>query len=1003
MPPTISRPSSSPSAGRGIVGRWWFLALLIGLTFGVLFARSFLPHYVLFSNDGPLGQMAATENLFPARFTGTWRPLAWLGGQAPAASINLTNLLLTILPPILYSKFYAPLTLFFAGLCAWLFFRQLKLSPLASVIGGLATALNMHFFSVACWGQGTWDVAVGMAFLAMSAIATPHIKQFWGKAVLAGLAIGVMVMEAFDVGAILSVFIGGFVFFWCLITEGSAARRITIGVVTEALAAGFALFIASHTLSTLVQTQVEGITGTGQDVQTRETRWVPATRWSLPKAETIEIMVPGVMGYRTSQHIDIPDHSSAYWGKIGEDSKVQMLESPDLSERSKALDQLNAPEDVRQAILGNDTEARMRATEQTLLRSGASRRFVGTGEYAGILVCLLALFGLACSFRRDGLLVLREKLIVWFWGAAALFSLTASWGKFFFVYAILFRLPYMSTIRNPIKFLHPFQIGIVILAAFGAECLCRYRAKTAAPRSEAFFIHILHWLKKAPKFDKNWAIGLGIAIVLSIVGWGVLVASRQTLVAHLTKIGFSGSLAAQIAEFNSGEILWFIGFLAVSVLVIVGVLSGAWGGQAAKWAGVYLGAILIFDLSRADSFWVHYQDASEKLSMNPVTDFLRDKPYEHRVIGRLEPFGPGSGITQGFGQLYYVWLQNDFPYHDIQTLDFAQMPRVPDLDREYSTAFKLKGTEINETDLFPAMRLWQLTNTRYILGPAPTSELINDRVPEAHHSLRVLSRLTIIPKENAQYVVDYSDSTVEISDKGSFALIEYDEALPRAKLYADWQTTTNNDEALRLLSSKEFDPTRTALVASDTPVAQGSSNSTADPGTVSITDYQPKRVQLQADAKAPSILLLNDRYDPGWRVDVDGQPAPLLRCNDIMRGVYLTTGSHQIDFRFRSPLRTLYLNIAAILVGLVVSGFLFVTNRTSRKNAPTAPPSGKREANPPPAPAARTAPVPASVVAAPAVAAAKANGGASASVQSGKTPPARGKSAGKQKPRRSVE
>ena len=56
-------------------------------------------------------------------------------------------------------------------------------------------------------------------------------------------------------------------------------------------------------------------------------------------------------------------------------------------------------------------------------------------------------------------------------GAAALFSILAAWGRFGFLYALLYRLPYFSTIRNPIKFLHPFQILWIILAGYGLEVL----------------------------------------------------------------------------------------------------------------------------------------------------------------------------------------------------------------------------------------------------------------------------------------------------------------------------------------------------------------------------------------------------------------------------------------------------------------------------------------------------------------------------------------------------
>ena len=43
-------------------------------------------------------------------------------------------------------------------------------------------------------------------------------------------------------------------------------------------------------------------------------------------------------------------------------------------------------------------------------------------------------------------------------------------------------------------------------------------------------------------------------------------------------------------------------------------------------------------------------------------------------------------------------------------------------------------------------------------------------------------------------------------------------------------------------------------------------------GTVEFTSYAPKRIVLQAKAGAPAILLLNDRFDPNWKVSVDGKP-----------------------------------------------------------------------------------------------------------------------------------
>jgi len=81
-------------------------------------------------------------------------------------------------------------------------------------------------------------------------------------------------------------------------------------------------------------------------------------------------------------------------------------------------------------------------------------------------------------------------------------------------------------------------------------------------------------------------------------------------------------------------------------------------------------------------------------------------------------------------------------------------------------------------------------------------------------------------------------------------------------------------------------------------------------------------------------LLLNDRFDPDWNVRVDGQRAKLLRCNYIMRGVYLTPGVHRVEFRFQPPFRTLYVSLAALGVGLLLLGVVTVSSLRSWASAP---------------------------------------------------------------------
>jgi hypothetical protein len=942
---TSVAPNGNPRSNQ-----WKLLGILLGGVLLVLFVKSFKSGEVLFANDGPLGALTAEGNRLPGRFTGTWRGLAWLGGAAPVAAPTFSMLLATILPPVVYLKVYAPITLLCVGFSAWFLFRQLRFNPMVCVLGGLAAGLNMHFFSVACWGTGSWNIAISMTFLALAALSTPTVRQIWAKSILAGLAVGMGVMEGFDVGAILSAFVGIYAVFRMLMEDAPVSAKVARAVISEVLLVAFAGFIAVHTLSTLVQTQIEGVAAMGQDEETKQTRWNAATQWSLPKAETLQVIAPGLFGYRLKQHILKPDHSSAYWGGIGRDPRIDGIGSDDPAVRKATAAPFNVPEELRENLNTTTRQERTQPMIAITKKAGIYWRYSGTGEFAGVLVSLLAIFALANVWRSQTPLTKMERGAVVFWAAVAVFSLLTSWGRYGFLYRILYQLPYFSTIRNPIKFLNPFHISWVILAAYGMEALYRSYLRTAVKRVDFFPEHLRIWWGNVTGFDRKWTIFALFLLGLSIAALVIYNSSHNAMMDYLEAQAFDTQEAVIISAYSFGQAVWFVAYLALSVLAVIGIISGAWSGPRMKWAWTLLAVLLIADMVRADLPWVRYFDYVEKYAPNPIVDFLQDKPYEHRVIGKLEPRGPGSGVTPGFGELYFFWIQNDFPYHDIQNLDFSQAPHLPDLDRNYLKAFELKGTDIHHTDLVPAIRLWQLTDTRYILASANGVDLLNERGGPINAGFGIHSFYNMAKKKAEPD--DVGDLTVEERDKGTFGMIEFSNALPRVKLYSNWSVPTNDDAALEILATPSFDPTKTVLVSPETPVAQAPPASVADAGTATITDYHPKFVQIQADAKAQAVLLFNDRIAPDWYVRVAHQPANLLRCNYIMRGVLLSPGSHTVEFVYKPSLRTLYVTLCAIGSGIAVGGYLIATRD------PTSTLSGTPTPVPAPVPVPSPAPAP---------------------------------------------
>ena len=126
-----------------------------------------------------------------------------------------------------------------------------------------------------------------------------------------------------------------------------------------------------------------------------------------------------------------------------------------------------------------------------------------------------------------------------------------------------------------------------------------------------------------------------------------------------------------------------------------------------------------------------------------------------------------------------------------------------------------------------------------------------------------------------------------------------------------------------------------------TPVPPPPASATNQAGPVEFTRYAPKQIELKATAQAPGILLLNDRFEPGWQVWVDGKKETFLRCNFLMRGVQLQPGTHTVVFKFAPPVSTLYVSLAATALALALCGVLLVDKRKPSAPAPETAPSSK--------------------------------------------------------------
>ncbi|BCB18731.1 glycosyltransferase family 39 protein [Bosea sp. ANAM02] len=107
-----------------------------------------------------------------------------------------------------------------------------------------------------------------------------------------------------------------------------------------------------------------------------------------------------------------------------------------------------------------------------------------------------------------------------------------------------------------------------------------------------------------------------------------------------------------------------------------------------------------------------------------------------------------------------------------------------------------------------------------------------------------------------------------------------------------------------------FDPRRTVLLDRDPPPLP---TGPLGQNSVAIRDYGTTTVTLAVETTRGGYLVLNDVWHHWWQVEIDGQPAELLRANVLFRAVVVPPGNSTVRFVFR-PLQGLWHDIAAHLL-----------------------------------------------------------------------------------------
>jgi hypothetical protein len=183
--------------------------------------------------------------------------------------------------------------------------------------------------------------------------------------------------------------------------------------------------------------------------------------------------------------------------------------------------------------------------------------------------------------------------------------------------------------------------------------------------------------------------------------------------------------------------------------------------------------------------------------------------------------------------------------------------------------------------------------------------------PAGEFVLRGLSLVDTRTTTSRQLTLS-TDGHYRLVHSGDVKIYENLDVLPRAFVVHQAEVSAGDEQTIARMRDPAFDPAQAVILAGGQPLA-GAGTSPAE-----ITRYTPEEVVVEASTDAPGYLLLTDTFYPGWRASVDGQPAEIVRADEMFRAVRLGPGRHQVIFRYQPDSVTwgAWISAAALLLWL---------------------------------------------------------------------------------------
>jgi hypothetical protein len=804
----------------------------------VFFRQSFKSGLVLNTTDDNLGVMVAMHHSLEHGFKGYWSDIVLLGNPAKIAEPSFRNIALKYLSPDFVINFLHVFYLCVGSVFFARFLRNLGLGMAATLMGvltGFWCGTNLTL--VAAGHIGKYE-AMMFASIALWSIHKTAITKSFLWAIVAGGSVGAMFLGQADVALFIGLFLGGYaVFSWIhashkLLPEG-LYRLAVMGVVAACMAGPSVL--ATYSVN------VDGVTVTDKSFTSNEQLYKFATQWSTPPEEILEFVAPGYFGWRSGYT------KGPYIGRTGQD--------PDYQPGS----------------------GRLRNLRTETLYMGSIPVFFA------LLACLLA------WSKEPGELVGSNRSLLKFWSVAMLIALLLAFGRFFPLYKLFFMIPGISSIRNPNKFMHIFQMAFAILAAYGFHVTF---AQNTADR-----IH-----DKLRKIMFGFMCVIASIATLLFLSW--ILASLPSEGAQAQFAKEWGGYAKVILDNRSASLIHGAMLLLIPLSALFLVVKGKLGDKKGLYVSMAIVLIVMGDMLRTSSHFIEYTPKADLYGQNDLIDFLSESLGNDRAA--VFP-GQFNQPQQAWAPYYQQWMSvygllktYSFPYHRIPVMNITAMPRMAEELKMY--------LGLGSANPLP---LWKASAVEYAVIPTP---LVQSFMSMPNVSAELSPVFGILINGGGLQ----SLQKVPLNQSSHFVVFKVLQSVNRFNVYSRWSFSETEEAALRSLADPSFAFQSMALVHGQATMAPP--DYPAPQGTVELIDSIPGKSSVKVSIQSQSLVTFVERYTPDWTVTVDGAPADLQRVNMLSMGVFVPPGDHEIVFEYLPSNKHLILQVGVIFLSLGACG-----------------------------------------------------------------------------------